>query len=355
MSSYQIIGIMSGTSMDGVDIVISTYQKSFNKDWEYNTKLARSTPYPPELLIDIQKSINMSPTELLILDKKIGSYFANLVNELISESNIDKDDIDAIASHGHTIFHQPENGFTYQIGCGETLSMLTGINVINDFRQKDVVSGGQGAPLVPIGDLLLFNNLADAFLNIGGFSNICFTNNEVIAYDICPGNLPLNRIMNEIGFEYDKDGELSRKGIVIEEILEELNNLDYYSNSPPKSLGAEWLISNLYPITDTIFTRENRLCTITEHIAIQIAKVINQSKAKITLITGGGAKNNFLIERINQHIKSELLIPEVELIDFKEAIVFGFLGVLYLEKQPNSLSSVTGAKQNTIGGVLHTP
>ena len=355
MSLYQVIGIMSGTSMDGVDIVITTFKINKEYNWEYELKATKSIPYENHLLSDIQRSTLMSPNELLILDKQIGQYFASLVNQLLSENNIDKKDIDAIASHGHTIFHQPEKGYTYQIGCGETIAYQTGIRVINDFRQKDVIAGGQGAPLVPIGDLLLFNNLADAFLNIGGFANICFTKNKVTAFDICPGNLPLNRVMNEIGLDFDKNGELSRKGSVDETILKQLNKLEYYSNIPPKSLGTEWLTSTFHPIIDKISNRENRLCTITEHIAIQIAKVINQSEVKSTLVTGGGAKNKYLIERIKNHLTSELSIPNEELIDFKEAIVFAFLGLLYLEKQPNALSSVTGAKQNTIGGVLHTP
>ena len=233
MSLYQVIGIMSGTSMDGVDIVITTFKINKEYNWEYELKATKSIPYENHLLSDIQRSTLMSPNELLILDKQIGQYFASLVNQLLSENNIDKKDIDAIASHGHTIFHQPEKGYTYQIGCGETIAYQTGIRVINDFRQKDVIAGGQGAPLVPIGDLLLFNNLADAFLNIGGFANICFTKNKVTAFDICPGNLPLNRVMNEIGLDYDKNGELSRKGSVDETILKQLNKLEYYSNIPP--------------------------------------------------------------------------------------------------------------------------
>lgn len=346
---------MSGTSMDGVDIVVTTFKKNKQSNWEYKVKVAVSIPYTNGLLSEIQRSTLMTANELLFLDKQIGQYFATLVNQLLSEHKIDKNDIDAIASHGHTIFHKPEKGFTYQIGCGETIAYQTGIKVINDFRQKDVVAGGQGAPLVPIGDLLLFSNLADAFLNIGGFANICFTKNEVTAFDICPGNLPLNRIMNEIGLDYDQDGELSRKGRSDENSLKQLNGLDYYSNSAPKSLGTEWLNSTFYPISDAITIRENRLSTITEHVAYQIANVINKSDVKSTLVTGGGAKNTYLLERIKIHLNSELIIPNEELIDFKEAIVFAFLSVLYFEKQPNTLSSVTGAKQNTIGGILHTP
>lgn len=355
MSSYQIIGIMSGTSMDGVDISCCSYSKDENNAWSFSIKSTDSFSFPAPIFNDLTKSTQLSAVELLILNKKLGQLFARFINSFLQENNINKNRIDAIASHGHTIFHQPENGFTYQIGCGDTISTQTGIKVINDFRQKDVVLGGQGAPLVPIGDLLLFNDLADSFLNIGGFTNISFPIKPTIAFDICPGNLPLNRIMNEIGLDFDDQGKMSRSGEIDKKYFQELNKLPFYHQNPPKSLGTEWLESHFNPIIEKILLRENKLRTITEHIAFQVAKKLTNSNFKTIAITGGGAKNSFLIERIKSLTETQVIIPNDELIDFKEAIVFGFLGALYLDKSTNIMSTVTGAEYDSIGGVLHIP
>ena len=187
---------MSGTSMDGLDVSYVKYTKSKNNEWSFDVLYTESYAYEDEFILELKSATKLSVPLMLQLDKKIGQLYATLVNQFIDKNEIQSKKIDVIASHGQTIYHQPENGFTYQIGCGTTLSFLTGIKVINDFRTKDVVAGGQGAPLVPIGDFKLFNKLADSFLNIGGISNVSFMkDNEIIAFDICPGNLPLNRLV----------------------------------------------------------------------------------------------------------------------------------------------------------------
>jgi anhydro-N-acetylmuramic acid kinase len=289
-----------------------------------------------------------------MLDKQIGSFYAEKVDEFVKKFNIDKSNIDAIASHGQTIFHQPQNGFTYQIGCGTTLAFKTGIDVINDFRTLDIVAGGQGAPLVPIGDFNLFSTKANAFLNIGGFTNISFKkNDEIIAFDICSGNLPMNEAVKSIGLTYDKNGDLARKGEINVRILEELQKLGHFHKSAPKSLGTEWLESDFYPIVNKIDSLENKLRTLVEHTALEICRVVNQENISSVYVTGGGAKNEFLIERIRFHFKGKLIIPGAEIIDFKEAIIFAFLGARYLRNETTTVKSVTGSIKDVCSGVLH--
>jgi anhydro-N-acetylmuramic acid kinase len=355
-STYTIIGIMSGTSLDGVDIALSTYHYSENK-WSFNFTCGKTYKYPVVICEKLKIATQLSAVELLLLDKTIGNLFAEFVEQFICDFQLDKQSIDAIGSHGHTIFHQPESGFTQQIGCGTTISVKTGIPVINDFRTKDVVLGGQGAPLVPIGDFLLFQTLADGFLNIGGISNISFkSKNKIYAYDICPGNIPLNLLMNTIGKEFDEDGKEAAKGQINPDLLNAFNNLAFYSKTGAKSLGIEWLKTHFIPLLlNEKDTLPNKLYTCCEHIAYQIAQQANTNQINRLLITGGGAFNTHLINRISNYYKGEIILPTKDIIEFKEAIVFGFLSVLYLEKQVNCLKDVTGAYRDSCGGVLHIP
>jgi anhydro-N-acetylmuramic acid kinase len=351
----EIIGLMSGTSLDGLDIAHVSFQ--FNKNSVgFDLLNCLTTPYDAEILIDLNNYNALSVPEMLILDKKIGRFYAEKVNEFIQKNNLDRNKIDAIACHGQTIFHQPENGFTYQIGCGSTLAYHTGIKVINDFRTLDVIAGGQGAPLVPIGDFDLFDGQAESFLNIGGFTNIGFKKeNEVIAFDICPGNLPLNLLANRLGFDYDKNGEIAESGEVISELLNQLNSLEFYRLNYPKSLGIEWLEKNFYKFLEANFETKNLMKTIVEHIAIQVTTVLKRENLGSVFITGGGAKNIALINKIKEYFGGKVIIPHNKIIDFKEAIVFAYLGCLYLRNQPTNLISVTGAARSICSGILHLP
>ena len=355
MKKLEIIGLMSGTSMDGLDIAHVLFEQENNK-WKFKLLKSKTYPYTTEFHNALSSATSLNVPEFLMLDKRIGKIFAEMVNDFISKNDIERKNISAIASHGHTTFHQPQNGFTSQIGCGDTLSFLTNIPVINDFRTKDVIAGGQGAPLVPIGDLLLFQNLAESFLNLGGIANISFeVNNTMSAFDICPANLPLNKLVAKLNLEFDQGGEIAKSGIVQEKLLKELNQLSFYSQTSPKSLGTEWMESEFYPLINFETSIENNLATIIEHEANQIASVLNQNSLKSVLITGGGAKNSYLIERLKHYFKGEIILPHKDVIEFKESIIFAFLGVLYLEKQTNCISSVTGASKNVIGGVYHIP
>ncbi len=346
---------MSGTSLDGLDIVHVQFNLQ-EENTSLHIKSNKTVPYNSELTDGLNRISALNLSEILQLDKKIGLFFAKEINSFVSDNQINKKDIEAIASHGQTILHQPENGFTYQIGCGSTLAYHTGIPVINDFRSLDVISGGQGAPLVPIGDFDLFGDQAEAYLNIGGFCNISFKRKEIItAFDICPGNLPLNYFAQKLNKAFDQNGELAESGNRNAALLDQLNSLPYYNLEYPKSLGTEWINSEFYPICTNKSSPEDNLHTISIHIAEQIVNTLDEHQLKSVLITGGGAKNNFLIEQIRSRYSGDILIPDTKIIDFKEAIIFAYLGFKYLLNQANNVPSVTGAEQELCTGVYHKP
>lgn len=355
-TAYEMIGLMSGTSLDGLDIAHVRFLFSEAAHPRFELLHSKTIPYSEDLIQQLTNIEQLSLSAVMMLDKSLGLFYAKEIIAFLKENNISKDQIDAIASHGQTILHQPANGFTLQIGCATTLAFHTGIKVVNDFRTKDVVAGGQGAPLVPIGDFDLFADQADAFLNIGGFTNVSFKKEgNIIAFDVTPGNLPLNKLAASRGLPYDKDGELARSGDINFFLLDLLNTLPYYAQEAPKSLGTEWLEEHFYPMIKFDKEIENNLRTLTEHIGNQVGNALNNTGARTVLVTGGGAKNAFLMERIRSYFNGELIIPETTLIDLKEALIFAYLGALYLHGKPNALCSVTGAQRNTSGGVLHLP
>jgi anhydro-N-acetylmuramic acid kinase len=356
MSGFEIIGLMSGTSMDGLDVAHVCFDFNGENDC-FELKNSATYDLPEDIANRLMTAPFANVQQISQLDHDIALFYAQSVNEFILANNIDRNTIRAIASHGQTILHQPWNGFSLQIGHGTTLAYNTGIQVINDFRNHDVVAGGQGAPLVPIGDFGIFNDLAEGFVNIGGFVNCSFkdVDGKIIAYDICPGNLPLNKLVNSKGLSFDKDGELAASGEINFYLLDLLNSLEFYNHTGPKSLGTEWLEEHFYPKLKFDKEIENNLRTIVEHIAIQTGQKLNDAGLAKVLVTGGGAKNNFLIQRIQHYFKGKLIIPEDDIIDFKEAIIFAYLGALYLENRPNALASVTGASRNMTCGVLHKP
>jgi anhydro-N-acetylmuramic acid kinase len=357
MNKRQIIGLMSGTSMDGLDIALVEFSTDGHNQFTHEVIKTQSVEFPAELRLKLSEIELLSSSSIFELDKIVGYFLAEKVNEFVTKNKLTKNNIAAIASHGQTLFHQPQAGYTVQIGCGQTIAHHTGMMVINDFRTRDIIAGGQGAPLVPIGDFALFNNLADSFLNIGGFANISFrdTNGIIRAFDVCPGNLPLNKLVLSRGLSFDENGNISRSGDINFFLLDLLNSLPYYTKDFPKSLGTEWLEEQFYPLLKFDKEIETNLRTVVEHIAIQIAQVLNAQKLPSVLVSGGGAKNTFLIERIEHYYTGKVIIPNDELVEFKEAIIFAFLGYLYLENKPNCLAEVTGASHSVRGGTLHYP
>jgi anhydro-N-acetylmuramic acid kinase len=278
-------------------------------------------------------------------------YFGRVIKVFIQSHNIEAD---FVASHGHTVFHQPGIGLTTQIGSGAAIAVTCGLPVICDFRSTDVGLGGQGAPLVPIGDALLFSDFAFC-LNLGGFSNVSYSvGSKRIAYDVCPVNTILNKLALRVGLDFDRDGLLARSGKVDQVLLDKLNDLTYYNLDPPKSLGFEWNDESVWPLINaSLLPVQDLLRTVVEHIAIQLANSMSSLVKGKMLVTGGGAKNVFLIERFAAHSEHQLIVPSDLMIDYKEALIFAFLGVLRVRGEVNCLSSVTGASRDSIGGGIY--
>ena len=367
-NNIKAVGLMSGTSLDGLDLVAVKFWQT-GKTWNFQIESAKTITYSNEWKNRLKNAPTVSGVELIQLHTEYGRFLGNETKRFITENNFVPD---LIASHGHTIFHQPEKGFTFQAGSGFEIATVTGITTVADFRSGDVALGGQGAPLVPVGDRLLFSEY-EYCLNLGGFANISFEKNgERIAFDICPVNIVLNHFAEKQGFAFDKNGEMGRKGKVNYELLNQLNQLDFYHASPPKSLGREWVEQVFMPVlNDFEITEEDKLRTIYEHIAQQIAgrgeekgrddekgrdegKGEGGGRGKI-LVTGGGAFNTFLIELISGKTPVELVIPSNEIVNFKEALIFAFLGVLKVRAEINCLASVTGAKKNHSSGLVFHP
>jgi anhydro-N-acetylmuramic acid kinase len=352
-SSYTVIGLMSGTSLDGLDICAAKFQK-LNNCWSFKILQSETVKYSTDLAKELSIATTYNAVELNSLNERLGNYFGEQTQEFIKHNQLD---IDYIASHGHTIFHQPENKYTLQIGNGKNIANITNTPVIYDFRTKDVSLGGQGAPLVPIGDLKLFSKY-NACINLGGIANISYQNskNERIAFDICSFNMGLNYLANLKFLDYDDKGNLAKKGNLIQPLFEKLNKLEFFNQPAPKSLGIEWFNENILPqIENSKHSIEDLLNTLANHVALQLSSVINQINGKNILITGGGAYNTYIIDLIKSQTSKNIQLPSQQIIDFKEALIFGFLGVLKVENEINVLKSVTGAGSDSVSGTIVRP
>ena len=344
------IGVMSGTSLDGVDICYVRFESK--ELYHFKILKAKTFPYSALWKSKLQDAFTADESALKKLTIEYGDYLGTLIKQFMDDNTIST--VDFIASHGHTIFHKPEEGYTLQIGDGQRIASITHKKVVCDFRTEDVNLGGQGAPLVPIGDALLFNDY-EYCLNLGGFVNISFAEgNKRIAYDVCPVNIVLNHYVQKLGVAFDDRGQIAASGKINQSLLKELNGLDYYHQLHPKSLGYEWIVAIIIPLIDAYNLEiKDVVRTFVEHVAFQISRATHQ-KAHI-LVTGGGAFNDFLMDRIGFYLAKKIVLPASELIDFKEALVFAFLGLLRLENKVNILSSVTGASKDHSAGVVFNP
>ncbi len=353
MASYKVLGIMSGSSLDGVDLTYCEFKNDQN-GWRYQLIKAETIPYSEYWIQVLASSPNFTDTKLANAHTEYGRYLGNITHNFLLKYSLNPD---IIASHGHTVFHAPERGFTFQLGEGQAIADQCGHTVVCDFRSKDISLGGQGAPLVPIGDEYLFNEY-DYCLNLGGIANISFKkDNKRIAFDICPANQMINYLSGQIGKPYDDQGKIARSGRVNHALLAKLNKDPFYTLNPPKSLSNQYVQDQFIRLIDVFNDSiENKLHTVTEHIVIQISNAIKDSKLGKLLITGGGAYNTFLIDKLRELIPPlEIILPDKQLIDFKEALIFGFMGVLRIRNEVNCLSSVTGSKMDCSGGVIFYP
>lgn len=356
-----IIGLMSGTSLDGLDMCYTRFWLGRSGkpegEWKYEIIRAEDESYPDELKRKLATAQSMNAEQYALLHSDYGIYLGQRVRAFIERTGARPH---YIASHGSTVFHQPAIRFTAQIGSGAGIAAESGVDCICDFRTTDVALHGQGAPLVPIGDRHLFYEY-DYCLNLGGFSNISSEAVEErngksvairVAYDISPVNYVLNHYTRSIGKDYDRDGLMARNGKICRELLERLNSLDFYKMKGPKSLGREWVESQVLPLIDSYaISMEDKLSTFCEHVAMQIARHIKGGKV---LLTGGGALNLYLVERMQANApQCKYVVPDRQTVNFKEALIFAFLGALYVADMPNCMSSVTGAAYNCIGGALY--
>jgi anhydro-N-acetylmuramic acid kinase len=356
-ADYHILGLMSGTSLDGLDMAYCQFSVREGR-WAFTIPAATCLPYPDELCRRLQDAIRASALELLILDVDYGRWLGEQARAFIGQHDLT---VDFIASHGHTVFHQPERGLTCQIGSGQALANASGYPVVADFRTKDVLMGGQGAPLVPLGDRELFADY-DFCLNLGGIANLSYEQaGQRIAFDIAPANMLLNHLARLAGRDFDEGGQLAASGQLQPDLFDQLNALAYYRQPPPKSLGYEWFSGELLPLLEHApYSLADQLCTAVHHSAHQIARTVlatQPAPGSTLLATGGGARNDFLLETLRNYLGASprVVVPDPMILDFKEALVFAFLGLRQQRGEVNCLASVTGAERDVCGGVTYRP
>ena len=363
---YRVIGLMSGSSLDGLDIAFVEFHEQAGA-WSYEIKAAECYAYSEEWTEKLKKATRLNALDYQLLHTAYGHYTGQLVNAFIEEYNLHYQ-VQLIASHGHTTFHLPAQKMTGQLGDGAAIAAVTGINVVSDLRAMDVALGGNGAPIVPIGEKLLLKEYP-LFLNIGGIANIsCNLTDHYTAFDVCPANRVLNMLAHKAGKPFDEGGQLAAGGTVLPELLKTLNALEYYHLPAPKSLANDFGTDVVYPLLAGFQFRmkdswiQDALRTYTEHIAIQVQLALkNLLPAQLPtansqlLVTGGGAQNTFLIDRLKDLLKEinvEVVVPDKKLADYKEAVIMGLIGVLRWREENNVLASVTGATRNSIGGAV---
>lgn len=355
---YKAIGLMSGSSLDGLDIVFTELTEQRGK-WTYEIKAAETVHYDAQWKQSLANAAQATAYDYLQLHTAYGRYLGEAVNTFIDKHHL-YHQVQLICSHGHTVFHAPDKGFTAQLGDGAAIAATTGINVISDLRAMDIALGGQGAPIVPMGEKLLFEQYS-LLLNIGGIANLSYrTADQYIAFDVCPANAVLNRLAATTGMEYDAGGNLAASGAVNEALLQQLNVQPYYTLQPPKSLDNGFGHKVIYPLIQSCSLAVNdALRTYTEHIAVQVSNSIQMVMQAATttqlLITGGGAFNSFLVERLQAAVARyniAIVLPSAEVVNYKEALIMALLGVLRWREENTVLASVTGAKRSSIGGAV---
>lgn len=347
MKKFQAIGLMSGTSLDGLDLLCADFYET-GQNWEFSILAAQTMKYTASWRKKLEDAPLLSGEALWQLHVDYGMFLGERVRDFVETHALSPL---LVASHGHTVFHRPASGMTAQIGSGASLAAAAHLNTVADFRSLDIALGGQGAPLVPLGDKYLFPGYK-ACVNLGGFGNLSFkADGQRLAFDICPVNIVLNNLAKFFGKDFDPEGTLASGGQIDGRLLDQLNKIPFYHQRPPKSLGREWLDSAFLPLLSrTDLDKQDQLRTLCEHIAIQVGRSLSGIGSGKVFFTGGGAHNTFLMSRIAENTNLEVIIPEAEIVDFKEALVFAFLGVLRLTGQVNCLRSATGASKDNIGG-----
>jgi anhydro-N-acetylmuramic acid kinase len=353
---YKVIGLMSGSSLDGLDMV-HVQLSEVRGQWTYEILHADCIPYNEQWTADLRNAATMNVSGFLRLHTGYGRYLGEAINKFITKYELSHQ-VHFIVSHGHTVFHEPQHHTTCQIGDGATIAAVTNLPVISDLRAMDVALGGQGAPIVPIGDKLLFSGY-DYLLNIGGIANIT-VQSHAVAFDICPANQVLNALAAREGKAMDEDGNMASVGKLLPGILDELNDAYYYKYLPPKSLSNDAAMDLVFPkLLESEENNYDLLHTASLHIVQQIAAAIKHyphNKEQATLLaTGGGAFNTFLVTELQKALEPHnitVVVPEADVVKYKEALVMALIGTLRWREEVNVLSSVTGASRDSVGGAL---
>ncbi len=356
MRNYKVIGIMSGSSMDGIDLALCNIAEHDGK-YTYSVEVAHTYDYDDKWRVRLSQLRKADALAYAKTDVFYGHYLGQLVNDFMIQYQVRAD---LVASHGHTVFHYPNELITRQVGDGASLSAICGLPVVSDFRSMDVAKGGEGAPLVAIGDELLFPEY-DFCLNIGGFANISGKVGEYrVAFDVSPANILLNRVARDLNLNYDKDGEIASKGAINYPLLAQLNDIDFYKLPFPKSLNRDWINEELWHLVKEgeRLSSEDKMKTFVDHIGTQIGKSIsylsrNEAAGKKVLVTGGGAFNLTLMDYIRTHSEAEFIIPDEKLVKYKEALIFALMGVLRVENNVNIKKTFTGANSDSVSGSLN--
>lgn len=351
--NVRVIGMMSGSSLDGLDIADCTFYTRGNS-FHYNINSAETINYPQYLKDALLVSANLSPDEL----SKLNMRYSRWISEQIKQYSLSLETVELLGLHGHTVFHEPEKGYSTQLGDGKLIFQNLNIPIVTDFRNADIKEGGQGAPLSPKGDLDLFPEF-HGFLNLGGISNFSYRNSEesIIGYDICPFNLAHNELASKVGLDFDKDGKMASTGRIIENLLEELNAIPFYKFKRPKSIDRVWYETKFRPVFLSFIKSsklEDIIHTVALHQSIQICEILNHylQEEKQILVSGGGVHNVFFMDMLKSKVNAKIIIPEAEIADYKEALIFAYLALLRALGKTNCISKVTGAKQDSIGGML---
>lgn len=346
--TWDAVGVMSGSSLDGLDLAWCSFHHG-ESGWSFNIREACTVPYAPAFRQRLLQAMEGSALEAARLHRDLGIRIGEACRELLNGASVD-----LIASHGHTLFHKPEEGLTTQLGCGAQIAAISGLRTVCDFRSKDVALGGQGAPLVPLGERLLFPTHR-AFLNLGGICNIGLHGVDgILGYDVCIGNQALDFLAQEAGLAYDTGGAMAQSGHLNADLRQALDALPFHHQPPPRSLGREWFDAAVKPlIADARIPLADRMRSTVEHIAGQLAHALKPADGPV-LVTGGGAHNTFLVERLQALAKVPAEVPEPRLVDFKEALVFALLGVLRMRGEATALATVTGAKRDSVGGAVYS-
>ncbi len=355
---YKVIGLMSGSSLDGLDIVFAEVSEEAGA-WGFEIVAASCYAYDSGWKARLQTATQLSAFDYQLLHVQYGAYLGAAVNRFVEEHALHYQ-VAFIASHGHTTFHAPAQKLTAQLGDGAALAAATGLPVVSDLRALDVAFGGQGAPIVPVGEKLFWNEY-DLFLNIGGIANVSVNNpDDYIAFDVCSANRVLDALAQNAGHDYDSGGALAATGRPHDGLLKKLNALHYYTQPAPKSLANAFGADVVLPLLQSIpLSTQDALHTYVLHMAEQIKNAVARYRTGHgvlkMLVTGGGAFNAFLVQQIQQHLQPlsvEVVVPDAQLVAYKEALIMALLGVLRWRQAYTTLPSVTGAARGSIGGAL---